>query len=115
MLTPAKKELPKRQLSTHKEYYLSRDRFMYNQLLVASSVRLRTSNQAGLPAYRSSHPPSSQFPSDILASLPNYGDEFVQDLHLFPFSPEPFHNLHIPAHAYQMFRHLIAFIQFDLV
>ena len=22
-------------------------------------------------------------------SLLNYGDEFVQDLHLFPFSPEP--------------------------
>ena len=62
---------------------------MYNQLLVASSFRLCTLNQAGLPAYRSSHPPSSQFPSDILASLPNYGDEFVQDLHLFPFSSEP--------------------------
>ena len=32
---------------------------------------------------------SSQSPSDISASLPNYGDEFVQELHLFPFSPEP--------------------------
>jgi len=36
---------------------------MYNQLLVAISVCFRTLNQAGLPAYRLSHPPPSRFPS----------------------------------------------------
>ena len=41
------------------------------------------------PGLRSSHRPSSQFPSDFAAPAPYHGDEFVQDLHLFPFSPEP--------------------------
>ena len=42
-------------------------------------------------------PPPSRSPSDIRpcslnrtgGSLPAYSDEFVQDLHLFPFSPDP--------------------------
>ncbi len=42
-------------------------------------------------------------------SLPNYGDEFVQDLHLFPFSPRP---LHIACHKSDsnacLLRHLYA-------
>ena len=29
------------------------------------------------------------FPVIYRPQLPNYGDEFAQDLHLFPFSPEP--------------------------
>ena len=33
------------------------------------------------------HLPS--FPVIYRLQLPNYGDEFVQDLHLFPFSPKP--------------------------
>ncbi len=31
------------------------------------------------------------FPVISRLLLPNYGDEFVQDLHLFPFSPKPTH------------------------
>ena len=44
--------------------------------------------------YQPAHPPSSQerisfFPVTYRLLLPNYGDEFVQDFHLFPFSPKP--------------------------
>ena len=63
--------------------------YSYNQLLVAWNYLFPYNSQAGLLAYRSSHPPSSRFPSDISASLPKYSDEFVQDSHLFPFSPDP--------------------------
>ena len=55
--------------------------------------------QAGLPAYRSwfvnlriGRLPGKGFPLFPVTYwllLPNYGDEFVQDLHLFPFSPKP--------------------------
>ena len=40
-----------------------------------------------LKDHRIRHLPSFPVISRLL--LPNYGDEFVQDLHLFPFSPEP--------------------------
>ena len=46
--------------------------------------------KAGIPAYIIIA--SAVFPVAQLTywpSLLNYGDEFVQDLHLFPFSPEP--------------------------
>ena len=35
--------------------------------------------------------------------LPNYGDEFVQDLHLLPFSPEPATYMAAPAPEYSIF------------
>ena len=41
--------------------------------------------KAGIPAYIS----LPGCPVTYWPSLLNYGDEFVQDLHLFPFSPEP--------------------------
>ena len=45
--------------------------------------------KAGIPAYISLLRPSPGCPVTYWPSLLNYGDEFVQDLHLFPFSPEP--------------------------
>ena len=41
------------------------------------------------------HLPS--FPVIHRLLLPNYGDEFVQDLHLFPFSPEPINDMIAPT------------------
>lgn len=67
--------------------------YTYNQLLVARNCPFPYNSQAGLLAYSSSHLPSSRFPSDISASLPKYSDEFVQDSHLFPFSPDPDKNM----------------------
>ena len=56
----------------------------YNQLLVALKQMFLYSIQAGL-------------------QLPNYGDEFVQDLHLLPFSPEPATYVAAPAPEYSIF------------
>jgi len=42
----------------------------YNQLLVALKQMFLYSIQAGLPAWRSLHPPSSRSPSDLSASAP---------------------------------------------
>ena len=33
--------------------------------------------------------PSSRSPSEFWHAFPKYSDEFVQDSHLFPFSPDP--------------------------
>ena len=49
----------------------------------------RVQRKAGLPAYLSTFLPSSRITSDIWQELLKYGDEFVQDSHLFPFSPKP--------------------------
>ena len=40
--------------------------------------------------------PSSRLPSEHWQALPKYSDEFVQDSHLFPFSPDPMQqNCHL--------------------
>ena len=49
----------------------------------------RVQRKAGLPAYLSTLLPSSRVTSDMWQELHKYGDEFVQDSHLFPFSPKP--------------------------
>ena len=61
----------------------------YNQLLVAwNKCFCTTSRQVSrLKDHHIRHLPS--FPVIYRLQLPNYGDEFVQDLHLFPFSPKP--------------------------
>ena len=63
--------------------------FLHDQLLVAwKHITSRVFLQAGLLAYRSAFSAPSRFPSGFCGKLPAYSDEFVQDFHLFPFSPE---------------------------
>jgi len=62
------------------------------------------------------------YPVAYWLQLPKYGDEFVQDSHLFPFSPEPtayiltqlfrhlnvtYSTLTILTHIHQLFNHLV--------
>ena len=64
----------------------------YYQLLVVRNCKFPYNSRAGLLAHRSSHRPPSRFPSGrTWPPLPKYSDEFVQDSHLFPFSPDPDH------------------------
>ena len=62
---------------------------MYNQLLVAWNKCFCTALRqvSRLKDLCIRHLPGFPVISRLL--LPNYGDEFVQDLHLFPFSPKP--------------------------
>ena len=61
----------------------------YNQLLVVRNKYFCTAYRqvSRLKDHHVGHLPS--FPVIYRLSLPDYGDEFVQDLHLFPFSPKP--------------------------
>lgn len=60
----------------------------YNQLLVVRNKCFCTAFRqvSRLKDHRIRHLPS--FPVIYRPQLPNYGDEFAQDLHLFPFSSE---------------------------
>ena len=45
------------------------------------------------------HPPPSQFPSDIWRTLPNHGDKIVRDSHPLPFSPRSSARLRCAARS----------------
>ena len=77
-----------------------RDRYLFfwfctAKFLVAETSSVSVLRKAGLPADRSNAENSpSRFPSGIHEFLlTKYGDEFVQDSHLFPFSPDRTKNL----------------------
>ena len=86
--------------------------FAYNQLLVVWNICVAITatysfctavrQVSRLKDHRIRHLPG--FPVISRPLLPNYGDEFVQDLHLFPFSPEPI----ICKKSFWSFRHLTA-------
>ena len=62
------------------------DAYVFSQWLVAEQLRPR---QVFWLGDRRSAPSSRALPSDAHgAELPPYSDEFAQDLHLLPFSPE---------------------------
>ncbi len=66
----------------------------YNQLLVVWNKCFRTAFRqvSRLIDHHICRLPRKRypwFPVTYRLLLPNYGDEFVQDLHLFPFSPKP--------------------------
>ena len=62
----------------------------HNQFLVVRSVSSRTSSRQ--VSWLISNNASGRLPGFPVTSWPtllNYSDEIVQDLHLFPFSPDP--------------------------
>ena len=60
---------------------------LYNQLLVVWNKSPYNDRQVSWLIVHRSKPPS-RFPSGLWLMLPKYSDEFVQDSHLFPFSPD---------------------------
>ena len=75
----------------------------YNQLLVALKQCFCTAFRqvSRLEDHCIRHLPG--LPVIYRLQLPNYGDEFVQDLHLLPFSPEPATYVAAPAPEYSIF------------
>ena len=66
--------------------------YSWSETFVSVLTRRQVSR---LKDHRIHHLPS--FPVISRLQLPNYGDEFVQDLHLFPFSPEPIVSTILPT------------------